>query len=158
MRGVLEYYTDGACDPNPGHGGAAVVLNGECVWMGFEKHPTTNNRMEGAAIIAALKHSAGQACIIYTDSRLWVDILTSWVFGWEKRGWRKGSKGADGTRDIANLDLVKAAHTLMKSSQAQIRWVKGHAGLAGNVAADHWAGQARKQGLSLLLTSAESRR
>ncbi|MEO8863062.1 MAG: RNase H family protein, partial [Candidatus Saccharimonadales bacterium] len=61
------YYTDGSCSPNPGPGGFAVVQSGQPVRLGFDKD-STNIRMEGMALIAALEHSNGEACEINTDS------------------------------------------------------------------------------------------
>ena len=51
------YWTDGSAVPNPGKGGFAVleIVDGEIkpVALGREKN-TTNIRMEGAAMIAAM--------------------------------------------------------------------------------------------------------
>ena len=55
------YHTDGSASPNPGPGGFAVILNKQPVALGGEPsgEETTNIRMEGFAIIAALKHAGG---------------------------------------------------------------------------------------------------
>src|ERR1044071_9026415 len=103
MTRDLRYYTDGSCNLATGEGGCAVVLNDQVIWMGFERPPTTSNRMEGMAIIAALKHADGRPCLIFTDSQLWVNILTKWAPKWERLGWQRPGKN----KTIANLDLVK---------------------------------------------------
>jgi ribonuclease HI len=98
---------------------------------------TTNIRMEGYAIMAALKHSNGQPCEIYTDSEFWINVITKWSLGWEANGWKK--KGGQ----IMNLDIVKEVCELYRRSQATLKWVRGHNDDPGNELADHWANEAR---------------
>lgn len=138
------YYTDGSASPNPGPGGFAVVSAGKPVVLGGEPSgaQTTNIRMEGFAIIAALKHAAGEPCEIYTDSEFWINVITKWSVAWEKSGWKK--KGGE----IKNLDIVREVCPLFRSSHATLIWVRGHVGDEGNELADHWANEARKQRLS----------
>jgi len=140
---VITYYTDGSASPNPGPGGFAVILNGEPVVLGGEPDggETTNIRMEGFAIIAALKHSDGARCEIYTDSEFWINVIIKWSPAWEKNGWRK--KGGE----IKNLDIVREVCPLYRNSKAKLVWVRGHVGHEGNELADHWANEARKQHL-----------
>jgi ribonuclease HI len=130
------YYTDGSCSPNPGPGGFAVILDKKPVVLGHDKE-STNIRMEGEALIAAMKHSEGQKCEIHTDSEFWIKVITEWVLNWEKNGWKK-SKG-----EIKNLDLVKQACAIYKKSNAKLVWVKAHIGHDGNELADEWANKAR---------------
>jgi ribonuclease HI len=137
------YHTDGSASPNPGPGGYSVILGGKPVVLGGEPSgaETTNIRMEGLAIIAALKHADGAPCEIYTDSEFWINVITKWSLGWEANGWKK--KGGA----IKNLDIVQEACPLYRSSQAKLVWVRGHVGHEGNELADHWANEARKQRL-----------
>ena len=132
------YYTDGSASPNPGPGGFAVILNGKPVALGSEKGETTNIRMEGKAIIAAINHAAGEECVIYTDSQFWVNVITVWSLTWEKNGWKK--KGGE----IKNLDIVQEVCPLYRNSKAKLVWVRGHADDAGNILADEWANKARE--------------
>ena len=137
------YHTDGSASPNPGPGGFAVILNKKPVVLGGEPGggETTNIRMEGFAIIEALKHANGELCEIYTDSEFWINVITKWSLGWEKNGWKK--KGGE----IKNLDIVKEVCPLFRKSQATLIWVRGHNNDEGNELADHWANEARKQHL-----------
>ncbi|MFZ1248863.1 MAG: ribonuclease H [Candidatus Saccharimonadales bacterium] len=137
---MKTYYTDGSASPNPGPGGFAVIQDGKPVALGGEPsgEHTTNIRMEGFAIIAALKHAGGEPCQIYTDSEFWINVITKWSLGWEANGWRK--KGGE----IKNLDIVREVCELHRESQAELVWVRGHMGDAGNELADHWANQARE--------------
>ncbi|HSX02701.1 MAG TPA: ribonuclease H [Candidatus Saccharimonadia bacterium] len=137
---MIIYYTDGSCEPNPGTGGFAVIRDMKPHILGGEAD-TTNIRMEGRALIAALTDAAGAPCQIHTDSEFWINVITKWSLTWEKNGWRK--KGGD----IKNLDLVMEVCPLYRASQAQLIWVRGHNNDPGNELADHWANEARKQQL-----------
>lgn len=140
---MRTYYTDGSASPNPGPGGFAVILDDQPVVLGSEADPaqarhTTNIRMEGKAIIAALKHADGAECEIYTDSEFWINVITKWSINWEANGWRK--KGGP----IMNLDIVQEVCPLYRQSKAKLIWLRGHAGDKGNELADQWANEARK--------------
>ncbi|HEY1085929.1 MAG TPA: ribonuclease H [Candidatus Saccharimonadales bacterium] len=131
------YYTDGSASPNPGPGGFAVILESKPVALGSEEGDTTNIRMEGHAIIAALKHANGDECAIHTDSEFWINVITKWAPGWEAKGWKK--KGGE----IKNLDIVQEVYPLFQNSNATLVWVRGHNGDEGNELADEWANKAR---------------
>lgn len=136
---MITYYTDGSCEPNPGAGGFAVIKDMQVCVLGGEPGggETTNIRMEGLAIIAALEDAVGAECQIYTDSEFWINVITKWSLAWEQNGWKK--KGGE----IKNLDIVQAACPLYRSSRARLIWVRGHNLDPGNELADHWANQAR---------------
>ena len=136
---MFIYHTDGSASPNPGPGGFAVIQNGQPVALGSEPggEATTNIRMEGFAIIAALKLAAGQPCQIYTDSEFWINVITKWSIGWEANGWKK--KGGN----IKNLDIVQHVCAIYHESQAELIWVRGHVGDPDNELADEWANKAR---------------
>jgi len=134
---MITYYTDGSCEPNPGTGGFAVIRDMQPHILGGE-HNTTNIRMEGFAIIAALKDANGEQAEIYTDSEFWINVITKWSIAWEKNGWKK--KGGE----IKNLDIVQEVCPLYKISNATLIWVRGHNNDEGNELADVWANKARK--------------
>jgi ribonuclease HI len=140
MDFMIEYYTDGSASPNPGPGGFAVIKNGQPYLMGGEPSgaETTNIRMEGLAILAALSDADGASCEIKTDSEFWVNVLTKWAPTWQSSGWHK--KGG-----IKNLDIVQPLFEMYKKSQAKLTWTRGHVGTELNELADNWANQARKQ-------------
>lgn len=132
------YYTDGSCSPNPGPGGFAVIKNMEVCALGY--HPdSTNIRMEGHAIMAALKDANGEQCTIFTDSEFWINVITKWSIGWEAKGWKKSGG------EIKNLDIVKEVCPLYRKSQATLTWIRGHNNDPGNELADEWANKARQQ-------------
>jgi ribonuclease HI len=137
---VIVYYTDGSASPNPGPGGFAVIKGMKPAVLGGEDH-TTNIRMEGLAIMAALKDANGAKCEIYSDSEFWIKVITIWSLPWEKNGWKK--KGGE----IKNLDIVKEVCPLYKASKATLVWVRGHNNDPGNELADEWANEARRRHL-----------
>lgn len=140
---MITYYTDGSASPNPGPGGFAVIRDMKPAVLGTEPSgaETTNIRMEGFAIMAALKDAAGQPCQIHTDSEFWINVITKWSLAWEANGWRK--KGGQ----IKNLDIVQEVCPLYRKSQAKLIWVRGHNNDKGNELADEWANKARQKHL-----------
>lgn len=142
---MIIYYTDGSCEPNPGKGGFAVIKDMKPAVLGGEPDgsETTNIRMEGFAIIAALKDADGAECEIFTDSEFWIKVITIWSINWEKNGWKKKSG------EIKNLDIVKEICPLYRKSNAKLTWVRGHNDDPGNELADHWANEARKGNLKV---------
>lgn len=134
----VEIFTDGACSGNPGPGGWAAVLRygaAEKELSGGEA-TTTNNRMELTAVIQALS-ALKEPCAVKltTDSRYVCDAVTKgWVYGWQRRGWRKG----DG-KPALNRDLWEALLPLLERHNVQFAWIKGHAGHPENERCDHLA-------------------
>lgn len=135
---MITYFTDGSASPNPGPGGFAVIKNGVPHILGSEDGETTNIRMEGKAIIAALNDAAGEQAEIHTDSEFWINVITKWAPGWEAKGWKK--KGGE----IKNLDIVQEVYPLYQQSNATLVWVRGHNGSELNELADEWANKARE--------------
>lgn len=132
------FYTDGSASPNPGPGGFAVIENGAPVALGSEAGDTTNIRMEGSALIAAMKLADGEECEIHTDSEFWINVLTKWAPGWSAKGWRKSGG------PIKNLEMVQEAYELYYGAKnVTLVWVRGHNGHEGNEMADEWANKAR---------------
>ena len=68
-------WTDGSASPNPGPGGFAVIENGRPVALGNEKD-STNIRMEGKAMIAAMKYANGEPCEIHSLSLIHISEPT----------------------------------------------------------------------------------
>ena len=122
----VTIYTDGACSGNPGPGGWGAILRcGE-----HEKElsggaqETTNNRMELTAVISALK-LLKEPCEVelWSDSKYVVDAVDKgWVYGWQKKGWRKADN-----KSALNVDLWEELLPLLKTHDVRWHWVKGHA-------------------------------
>ena len=134
---MRKLWTDGSASPNPGPGGFSVIEDKKPVAMGREDL-TTNIRMEGSAILEALKVLAGEEAEIWTDSEFWINVLTKWAPSWEKNGWKKKSG------PIKNLGLVKKVFKAYREANAKLVWVRGHNGTTENELADEWANKARE--------------
>ena len=131
-------YTDGSASPNPGPGGFAVIKDLKPHILGSEDGQTTNIRMEGKALIAAIQDAGDDSAQVYTDSEFWINVVTKWAPGWQARGWTK--KGGE----IKNLDIVQELFELYTNSNVDLKWVRGHEGDEGNELADEWANKARE--------------
>ncbi len=136
------FYTDGSCSPNPGPGGWSVIEGDKPVALGHAKD-STNIRMEGEALIAAMTLAGGEPVKINTDSEFWINVFTKWAPSWQAKGWKKKSG------PIKNLDLVQEAFELYQNSQATLEWVRAHVGTDGDELADEWANKARIEKIEL---------
>lgn len=130
-------WTDGSASPNPGPGGFAVIENGKPVALGSEKE-SSNIRMEGKAMISAIKLAGDEGCEIHSDSEFWINVLTKWAPTWKKNGWTKKNG------EIKNLDIVKELFELYEKYPVKLIWERGHIGTELNELADLWANKARK--------------
>ena len=135
-------YTDGGCDPNPGPGAWAALLqvDGTRTEISGTDSATTNNRMELTAAIEALKSLTDSASVkIYTDSQYLQRGIEEWMPKWLAKNWR-GSSGP-----VANQDLWKALLAAVKPHQVKWEWVKGHAGNPLNSRVDYLVRKARNK-------------
>lgn len=137
VRPLVEIYTDGGCEPNPGAGGfGAVLLHPKTRQRkeasgGFRL--TTNNRMEIFAAIKGLE-LLKQPCrvTLYSDSQYLVKaMMEGWVKSWRKKDWWRTNKERP-----ENVDLWKRLVPLCELHQVEFRWVKGHAGNVENERCD----------------------
>jgi ribonuclease HI len=133
----VEIWTDGACKGNPGPGGWGALLrygDHEKELFGGERQ-TTNNRMELMAVIEALA-SLKERCrvIVHTDSQYVKNGIQEWMKNWIRRGWRTSDN-----KPVKNIDLWKRLAAEALRHDIEWRWVRGHAGDAGNERADELA-------------------
>ena len=134
---TVEIWTDGACKGNPGPGGwGAWLKSGDHEKELFGGEPrTTNNRMELTAVIEALA-SLKKRCRVelHTDSQYVQLGITEWLPNWVRRGWKTADR-----KPVKNAELWQRLHTLSLQHDVRWRWVRGHAGIAGNERADQLA-------------------
>ena len=131
---MIEIFTDGAAQGNPGRGGYGVIMRynkpEKELSQGFRL--TTNNRMELLAVIAALE-SIKKPDIpiqITTDSQYVARAINDgWIWNWEKKNFK----------DKANIDLWKRYIPLHKKFNPKLIWIKGHAGHFENERCDQLA-------------------
>jgi ribonuclease HI len=132
---VVDIYTDGACSGNPGPGGWGAVLlyrGREKELYGGEPATTTNNRMEMMAAIKALESLTRPVPVrLHTDSIYLRNGISKWLPGWKRNGWKTASK-----QPVKNADLWQRLEAAVGCHDVDWRWVKGHAGNAGNERAD----------------------
>ena len=138
---TITITTDGACSGNPGPGGLAAIIEhptlGEFTVTGGDPD-TTNNRMELAAIIEALRtinqdhDSLNAPIVIRTDSQYVAKPFTdNWLDNWQRRGWQT----AKGT-PVLNQDLWQMLLQQMENHKIVWTWIKGHSGDARNERCD----------------------
>jgi ribonuclease HI/DNA polymerase-3 subunit epsilon len=147
-------YVDGACRGNPGKGGWGVFIEyadqQTAEFCGGEPH-TTNNRMELMAAIEGLARTdANIPARVWTDSSYVHKGISEWIHNWKKKNWRKSDGGA-----VINADLWQKLDQLSQNRNIDWRWIKGHAGHAGNEKADQLANQGLEtQGASVAFGAA----
>ena len=139
---IIEIYTDGSSLGNPGPGGWGVVVTAGDKTVkelgGYEKN-TTNNRMELASVISALKYISSRQglaeteVIIHADSTYVLGGVTTWIHNWEKNGWKTANK-----KPVLNQDLWQELISHVRAFKGKLSWqkVKGHAGVVHNERAD----------------------
>lgn len=111
------------------------VHSGDCAAGGATNG--TNQIGELCAVLEALRaHPGSEDLLIETDSQYAINCSTKWVFGWKKNGW-KNSKN----EPVKNAQIIKAidAEISKRDGKVSFRWVKGHAGNAGNEKVDDLA-------------------
>ena len=135
----MIYYTDGACSKNGtaqatgGFGIVEIDNDDNLIWQFQDsKSPTTNNEMELMAILTALKHISSKIenntflkPVIYSDSAYCVNLINSWMYSWEKNGWKRPKN-----QEVKNLEIIKQIYEL--AHLADIRKVSGHSGVKWN--------------------------
>ncbi|HLP11137.1 MAG TPA: ribonuclease HI [Flavobacteriales bacterium] len=131
---MIELYTDGAAQGNPGPGGYGLILRSGKHYKemseGFER--TTNNRMELLAVIVGLEQikQPGSAVMVYSDSKYVVDATEKgWIKGWQARGFKK----------VKNVDLWKRFIQIAAKHKVKFTWIRGHAGHPENERCDQLA-------------------
>ena len=134
---MIQIYTDGAAQGNPGPGGYGTIMRygtrEKELSQGYRL--TTNNRMELLAVIKGLESikKEGIPVTIYSDSAYVVNAVEKgWLWNWEKKKFK----------DKANVDLWKLYIPLHYKFKPKFVWIKGHAGHAENERCDQLAVQA----------------
>ncbi|HEX6808232.1 MAG TPA: ribonuclease H [Gemmatimonadaceae bacterium] len=137
-RELIAIYADESClgngreGNNPGGAGGLVEIprgNGHepirrDYWLA--EPATTNNRMALRSAIEGLRllgmEGSARQVVFTSDSRYLVDGMTSWVYDWARRGWRRK------TGAIENVALWRELVETARRHRIQWRWVRGHAG------------------------------
>jgi len=151
-----ELYADGACQPNPGIGGWAFIVQQEeepgiraktKFYSGAEKD-TTNNKMELISILRGLElldkeiihgQISPSEISITSDSQYAILGLSQWSKKWIEQGWIK-----KGGKSVLNKDLwISLLEVIdsIKSKRIIITYnhVPGHSGHPQNEQCDKMA-------------------
>ena len=118
---MIEIYTDGSCDVNPGPGGwaAIIVEDGSKRVLRGSEGKTTNNRMEILAVIEGLRALTESAeTTVFSDSQYVVNTVT--------QNWKRN----------ANRDLWGKLDAEVAKRRVKWQWVRGHSGNPLNEEAD----------------------
>lgn len=97
----------------------------------------TNQIGELCAVLMVLRaHPGPEPLLIESDSQYAINCSTKWLKGWKKNGWRNSQK-----QPVKNVEVIKAidAEIAKRPGPVDFKWVKGHAGNAGNELVDELA-------------------
>lgn len=137
-RELIAIYADESClgngreGNNPGGAGGLIEIpRGDGhepirrdYWLA--EPATTNNRMALRSAIEGLRlvgiEGSPRQMVFTSDSRYLIDGMTSWVYDWARRGWRRK------TGAIENVALWRELVDSARRHRIQWRWVRGHAG------------------------------
>ena len=127
---VIIAFTDGACSGNPGPAGLGYTVrfpDGRRIERGEPLGTATNNIAELTAILRVLQcvEDTAARVVIHTDSSYSIGVLTA---GWKAK---------------ANQSLIAEIKSMLrKFKRAELRKVKGHAGIEDNELVDQLAREA----------------
>jgi ribonuclease HI len=136
---MIKVYTDGGLSKKNNVGGwAAVIVQPNGDRQGIKGHyrgeDVTNNKMEMKAIIEGLKfvayHHPGEKIQVISDSEYIVKGINEWSETWIRKGWKTT------TGPVKNVPLWVEILGLVKLTEAEITWVRGHDGDENNEIAD----------------------
>jgi ribonuclease HI len=129
-------YTDGACSGNPGPGGWAWAVPQGRYASGPAEH-TTNQRMEIAAVLEAVKALDGPLEVV-SDSTYVINCFRDrWWEAWLHKHWVNSQR-----KPVANRDLWEPLIEIVRVRDIAFRWVKGHSGDPMNDLVDRLAVEA----------------
>ncbi|PKL75453.1 MAG: ribonuclease HI [Candidatus Melainabacteria bacterium HGW-Melainabacteria-1] len=135
----VTLYTDGSNhgQPGPAGWGALLICDGRERELAGPLVSATNNQAELTAVIKGLQ-VLNKPCVVdlWSDSRYVVDGLQQYIYGWERRDWRKSTGG-----EVANRDLWEQLLEQKRRHKLTAHWVKGHSGHPENERVDRLAGQ-----------------
>jgi ribonuclease HI len=150
----VNIWTDGACQFNPGPGGWAALLQhpatGKQKQISGHENPTTNNRMELTAAVAALGALKVPCKVtLYSDSCYLVSGITKWLKHWYyKRINPTTQEESIHWKPIKNPDLWEEIRRLLEMHQVNAIHVRAHSGIEQNETCDQLARQESKRALS----------
>ena len=149
MTDTIVVSTDGSALGNPNgpmgwawadHAKDAGAPGHEHDSRGYDAGGATNGTNQIGELCAVLEvlraHPGPQKLIIESDSQYAINCSTKWVNGWKRNGWKNSQK-----KPVKNVELIKAIDDEIsrRPGPVKFKWVKGHAGNAGNELVDELA-------------------
>lgn len=135
---IIDLFSDGGAEPNPGNGGYGIILSYKGKHKEFSQgyKLTTNNRMELLGVITGLEKLKTISVVnVYTDSRYVIDgIEKGWAEKWKANNWWRNKK-----EKAINSDLWNRLLELISKHEVRFYWVKGHNGHPENERCDSLA-------------------
>jgi ribonuclease HI len=135
---IVVAATDGSAINNPhGPAGWAWFVSEDC-WAagGFTK--ASNQVAELFAVLALLRAVPREyEVLVRTDSQFTINVMTKWLPGWKRNGWKKADGGP-----VANLALIQDLDRASTGRTVRYEWVRGHSGDPMNEIADRICGAA----------------
>ena len=138
--------TDGSCQPNPGPGGCAAIIDSFADRGAMTSETrvdgasaTTNNQMELLAAIIGLEAIAPvetRPILVCSDSEYVVLGMNERLTKWIASGWRNAAR-----KPVPNRKLWERLQAQCEGRDVSFQWVQGHAGNAWNELADQQAAQ-----------------
>jgi ribonuclease HI len=145
----MEIYTDGSCIIGPDN----LRYGGAGVWFGpndprnssipIDSEFSTNQYAELLAIRYGLLLCRNvSSLVLYSDSKYSISCVTVWYKNWRQNGWKTSTN-----KDVMHSAIIRECVEILEYRQikqysTQLKYVKGHSGILGNVGADELAGQA----------------
>lgn len=120
--------SNGKSDSKSGYSCVFPYRNVEISETIYGDNPT-NNRAELKGILRSYKEADKidpdkiKTLIIYTDSKLCINSLDIWIFGWKRNNWIKPDK-----QRVKNIDLLKLIDIEQSKRSHEYRHVKAHTG------------------------------
>nr|WP_181281153.1 ribonuclease H [Bifidobacterium callitrichos] len=122
------------------HAGDGRIPGHEHDSKGYDAGGATNGTNQIGELCAVLQvlraHPGPEPLLIESDSQYAINCSTKWLKGWKKNGWRNSQK-----QPVKNVEVIKAidAEIAKRPGPVDFKWVKGHAGNAGNELVDQLA-------------------
>ena len=149
MTDTIVVSTDGSALGNPNgpmgwawadHAKNAGAPGHEHDSRGYDAGGATNGTNQIGELCAVLEvlraHPGPQKLIIESDSQYAINCSTKWVNGWKRNGWKNSQK-----KPVKNREIIQAIDEAIaaRPGPVEFKWVKGHAGNAGNELVDELA-------------------
>ena len=125
LETVINAYTNGSCQGNPGSGGwgvYAIATDGTVYEYSGDEFNTTSQRMELLAGIMAVTNLPDHSHInVTSNSQYLVDGMNLYLTNWKKNEWQTAGK-----KPVANKDLWEKLDALNQEGFVSWNWGKGN--------------------------------